>query len=66
MSKTYKIIFSSRSWAAIALWELHAWNISDSKYSLNVIDNVIYHASAGVVDVITESIPLTNYSIEIE
>mgnify|MGYP001305436709 CR=1 FL=1 len=65
-NKTYTIKFTSRTWAAIALWELHAWEVSDAKYRVNFEDETIFHANANVVDIIIESIPKCYFSFVIE
>lgn len=65
-TKTYKITFTDRTAAAIALWEIHAWDISESHYNLDTFNNVIYFASAQVVDVITESVPAKYFKVEVE
>ena len=66
MTKTYRITFSERQYAGFALWELHAWGIPESHYNIDTNGNAIYFASAGVVDVITESVPARFFTVEVE
>lgn len=66
ITKTYKITFTSRLYAGLALWEIHAWGIPESHYNLDTSKNIIYFASAQVVDVITESVPARYFSVEVE
>lgn len=63
---TYKITFTSKSAIGIALYELFAWDVSLSQYCVSSTDFSIYHASANVVDVITESLAQIQYAIEEE
>lgn len=62
--KVYKITFKSRTAVGLFLYELRMWGVRDTRFGVN--DLTVTTKDSNVVDVCTESVAASQYSITME
>lgn len=65
--KTYRITFATRAEAGLFLYELHAWGVRESRYTMNEVDKRYFFTTqdANVIDICAESFQTRRYTIEV-